>query len=124
MQDQPANPVLPRTPITLSGQQYDLCFTFDALRTAESELRKLGVKANLLHALDLSNLDASSLVYLLYAAMITFQPETTPEDAAKLVNMRNMGAIFEGVAAAYAASLADPDPEAKGDDPDPIKPGA
>jgi transcription elongation factor len=123
MSDQSANPVLPRTPIELSGQNYDICFTFDALRIAESELRKVGAKANLLHALDLSNMDATGLVSLLYAGMLTFQPDTTPAEAANLVTMRNMGQLFEGIAAAYAASLADPEPDAEAAPSDPTPPG-
>jgi hypothetical protein len=114
------DPTLPKTDIKLDGKTYFMCFTFGALALAQSKLRAQGIVVNLLHALDLSSLDAERVVPLLYAALITHQPDISIEAVAKMVSMRNLGNIFEGIATAYAASLAEPTPEdAK---PDPTKP--
>jgi hypothetical protein len=104
------DPTLPKVAITLDGKTYYLAFTFAALATAEAKLRQAGITVNLLHALDLSNMDAERVVPLLYAALITHDPTITPEAVAKLVTLRNLGAIFEGIAKTYAESLAEPNP--------------
>jgi hypothetical protein len=106
------DPTLPKVELTLSGKKYYLCFTFEALALAESEFRKQGIKVNLIEALDLSSLDASRVVPLLFAALITHDPELTIEQAAKLVKLRNLPKIFEAIVQAYAASLAEPDKDA------------
>jgi hypothetical protein len=112
------DPTLPLVPITLDGKKYHLVYSFAALALAQKNLREQGVIVNLLHCLDLSNMDAERVVPLLYAAMITDTPKITVEAVIKLVTIRNLGAIFEGIANAYSASLADPDPA------DPIEPQA
>jgi len=104
------DPTLPKVPVTLGDETFYLCFTFAAIATAEAKLRQSGIHVNLLHALDLSSMDAGRVVPLLYATLITHQPDITPEAVAKLVTMRNLGAIFEGVAKAYSDSLAEPEP--------------
>ena len=113
------DPTLPKVPITLGAETFYLCFTFAALATAEARLRQAGITVNLLHALDLSNMDAERVVPLLYAALISYQPDITPEGVAKLVTFRNLGSIFEGVARAYGESLAEPTAE---DNANPIEP--
>jgi hypothetical protein len=104
------DPTLPKIVITLGGVEYHLCFTFGALAVAAAKLRQAGIACNLLHALDLSNMDADRVVPLLYAALITYKPSITPEEVAKLVTFRNLGSIFEGIAKAYSESLAEPEP--------------
>lgn len=104
------DPTLPKVTLTLGAETLYLCFTFAALATAEAKLRQAGITVNLLHALDLSNMDAERVVPLLYAALITYQPSIAPEDVAKLVTFRNLGSIFEAIAKAYGESLADPEP--------------
>ncbi len=107
------DPTLPKVELKLDGKTYHLCFTFAALALAEAKLRKEGVNVNLLHALDLSSLDATRVVPLLYAALITHEPDMTFTEAAALVTLRNLGAIFEGIASAYGESLSEPDQDAK-----------
>lgn len=107
------DPTLPKVPVKLGGETYYLCFSFAAIATAEAKLREQGIKVNLLHALDLSSMDAARVVPLLYATLITHQPDITPEAVAKLVTMRNLGAIFEGIGKAYTESLAEPEPGEK-----------
>lgn len=63
-------------------------------------------------------MDALRLVPLLYAAMLSHQPKITIEKVTSLVTMKNMGKIFEGIALAYGASLADPSGEDVKADPD------
>jgi len=103
------DPTLPKVTITLGGVEYHLCFTFGAFATAAAKLRQAGITCNLLHALDLSNMDADRVVPLLYAALITHHPSIAPEEVAKLVTFRNLGSIFEGIAKAYGESLAEPE---------------
>jgi hypothetical protein len=112
------DPTLPKVQLTLGGETYFLCFTFGALALAEAKLRANGIECNMLHALDLSSLDANRVVPLLYAAMITHDPAIKFENVAALVTLRNLGSIFEGITAAYAASLADPADEAGKAEPD------
>lgn len=112
------DPTLPRVEMKLGKETYYLAFSFKALATAEKNLREIGVKSNLLHALDLSNMDAEKFVPLLYAALITHQPDISPAKVANLVTFRNMGVIFEKLAEAYAASMAEPSPEDEQPDPD------
>src|ERR1700733_4573567 len=95
------DPTLPKVPLTIGDETYHLCFTFGALALAESKLRAIGIECNLLHALDLSSLDASKVVPLLYAATITHTPDIKFEQVAALVTLRNLGRIFEGITSAY-----------------------
>ena len=103
------DPTLPKVELVLDGTSRYLCFTFAALALAEGKLREQGMTTNLLHALDLSKLDASRVVPLLYAALITHSPDLTIEEVVSLVTLRNLGAIFEGIANAYSASLSEPE---------------
>jgi len=98
---------LPKVELTLGGETYHLCFTFDALALAEANLRKLGVEVNMLQALDFNTLDATKLSALLYAAMVTHEPSITPKFAASLIKFRNIGKIRESLAFAFVAALAD-----------------
>ena len=102
------DPTLPKVEIKLGKDTYFLCFNFGAFAIAQKHLRDNGVECNLLHALDLSSMDALRLVPLLYAALLTHQPKITLDKVASLVTMRNLGMIFEGIAQAYGASLALP----------------
>jgi hypothetical protein len=112
------DPTLPKVEITLDEKKYYLCFTFRALALAQAELKKIGVDCNLLHALDLSSMDALKLVPLLYAALISHQPKITFEEVMDLVSFKNMGNIFNGIAQAYGDSLAEPSDNDVKPDPD------
>src|ERR1700730_3720240 len=112
------DPTLPKLDINLGKEGVFLCFTFGALALAQKNLRSIGVDCNLLHALDLSGLDASQLVPLLYAALISHQPKISIDKVVSLVTIKNLGMIFDGIAHAYGASLADPSPEDVKPDPD------
>lgn len=109
------DPTLPKIELKLGKQTYYLCFTFKALAVAQKNLRDIGVQVNLLHALDLSNMDAEKLIPLLYAALLTHQPKITPGEVTNLVTFKNLGHIFDAIAQAYGASLAEPDEDVKAD---------
>jgi hypothetical protein len=111
------DPALPKVEIKLGTETFYLCFSFGALALAQKHLRDAGVECNLLHALDLSSMDALKVVPMLYAALITHQPKITLDKVASLVTLKNLGAIFEGITRAYIASLADPSDEDKKADP-------
>lgn len=112
------DPTLPKIAIKLGKDTYYLAFTFGALSLAQKNLRDIGVECNLLHALDLSTMDALHLVPLLYAALLSHQPKITIDKVTSLVTIKNLGMIFEGIVQAYGASLADPSPEDVKADPD------
>ena len=111
--DASIDPTLPKIAIKLGKETFYLCFTFGALITAQKNLRDIGVNVNLLHALDLSDMDALKLVPLLYAALLSHQPKITLDRVTALVTIRNLGSIFEGIAQAYGASLAEPTEDEK-----------
>ena len=99
-----ANPTIKSTPITIDSKEYSLVYDFAALATAEAALRKQGVQANLLHALNLSELDASGLAALLYAGLMRENPKLTYADTLAMISFDNLGSIFDGVLAAYVAA--------------------
>jgi hypothetical protein len=105
------DPTLPRVEIELGGKKYFLCFTFAALAIAQKRLRDAGIDCNILHALDLSAMDITRVVPLLFAALITYKPDITYPEAEALVTLKNLGKVFEGIASAYVASLGEPDAE-------------
>jgi len=111
------DPTLPRAEIKLGAESYYLCFNFGAIAIAQKSLRDIGVEVNLLHALDLSNMDAINLVPLLYAALITYQPKITLDKVTSLVTLKNLSIIFRGIGDAYVASLSEPSSEATPSDP-------
>jgi hypothetical protein len=106
------DPTLPKVELKLGKKAYHLCFTFEALALAESEFRKRGIKVNLIEALDLSALDASRVVPLLYAALVTHDPEITIDQVSKLVTLRDLVKIYGAIVKAYSESLAEPDKDA------------
>lgn len=100
------DPNVANVEVTIDGQTYKLAFTFGALATAESLLRKAGHVVNLLKALDFNSLGASDIVPLLYAAMLHFQPKTTVEDVTSMVSFQNLGDIIQGLRDAFIACMA------------------
>jgi|GEM_PF-2675222 len=107
------DPTLPKVELKLGGQTYFLCFTFAGLALAEAKLRAQGIAANLLHALDLSSLDASTVAPLLFGAMVTHDPKITFDQVSALVTLRNVPAILQAITSAYEQSLAEPTEESK-----------
>ena len=109
------DPTLPKVEVELGGKKYFLCFTFAALAQAETKLRELGTRVNLLKALNLEDLHAEQVVPVLFAAMLTHQPDIDPVTVAKLVTFKSLPNIFPAIMDAYVASLADPADKDSGD---------
>ena len=101
------DPTLPKVEVGLGGKTYFLCFTFAALALAEAKLREVGTRVNLLHALDLTDMHAEQVVPLLFAALLTHQPDIDPVTVAGLVTFKSIPAIYTGISNAYIASLAE-----------------
>ena len=107
------DPALPKVEVKLGDKSYFLCFTFGALALAEAKLREIGQSVNLLMSLDFASIDATRLVPLFFASLITHQSDITPDAACTLITLRNMGVIYEGLANAYMASIAEPEKDAE-----------
>lgn len=103
------DPTMPKTPITIDGKEYNLCFDFGALAEAESALTAEGHNVNLLAALPQFNLSNTRIVFA--AALRTFHPEIGYEQAFGMVNFGNVYTIAGVIADAWEASL--PKPESK-----------
>lgn len=98
------NPTLVATPLTLGGKELHLVYDFAALATAEGALRKQGVQANLLHALNLADIDASGLAAILFAGLLRENPAITYAETLSMITFDNLSAIFDAVLAAYVAA--------------------
>jgi hypothetical protein len=110
---------LPRTPIVLRGKEYNLCFTIAALSeaeitiNAERERAKLPERVNLLAAM--TELNLRNVVVLFAAALRTFHPEISFNDAMELPQFGTD--IFRVLAAIEAAWIAATPPAEKSADP-------
>ena len=120
------DPTLPRVELVLNGTTYlsetvtyHPVFTFAALAVAEAELKKVGQVVNIFQAIDFDNLDATKMVALLYASLITENPDIKLADIPSMVNMRQIPAIRQALFDAFVLSMADPT-EVK---PDPLATG-
>lgn len=98
-------PLADDVPLTLNGKEYRLCLDFWAVREAEEELLRIGIKVDLLRALDFQTLGARSLPEVFFAALHHYQPELTFEDACELVSLESSVAIFEAVSDAYIVAM-------------------
>ncbi|HET9087140.1 MAG TPA: hypothetical protein VFN53_06445 [Acidobacteriaceae bacterium] len=105
-----SDPTVETVALKLNGGEYELCFTFGALATAESYLRRMGhADINMLRSFDFSGLGASDIAPLLFAAMLPKQPKTKYEDVAALVSFKSFEAILEALTQAYVKSMAEPE---------------
>lgn len=105
------NATLKTTTLTIRKKEYSLHLDFAALSTAEALLRKQGIQANLLQSLNLSELDASGLAAMLFAALRRDHPEMTYLDALGLISLPNLGKVFDALLEAYVAAQKDTDGE-------------
>lgn len=118
-----ADPTLPKTPVTVGGKTYDLCFTFGALARAErfinAELERAGSneRVNLLAALPVINM--GNLPLLFAAGVHQFHPELTFTEAHDLVDYADVSAVSAAIVAAFDATRVK---QEKSDDPP--QPGA
>ena len=89
-----ADATLPKTPITIDGKTYNLCFDLGALAEAEMAInRELARRdppqfVNLLMALPVQNLANTRTVFA--AAVRTFHSELTFDEAMALLTLENV----------------------------------
>jgi hypothetical protein len=81
----PADPTLPKTPVTIAGKTYNLCLDLGALAEAEAALIAQVHNVNLLYALPNQNLSNTQVVFA--AALRKFHPEITFEEAKRLLTI-------------------------------------
>ena len=85
-----ADPSLPKTPVTIAGKVYNLCFDLGALAEAETainvDLARAGAASpvNLLYALPVESLANTRIIFA--AAVRTFHPELDFEAAKALLS--------------------------------------
>lgn len=91
--------------IHVDGEALLLRFTMDALATARTQLRKLGININLITSLNLGDLDADTVRPLFFAALLDAQPDMSYEKAKSMVRFDNHGAIYAGICAAYMRAM-------------------
>jgi hypothetical protein len=95
------DPTIKFSTLTIDEQDYKLAYSFNSIAEAEAV-----TKTNLLNGLEtLTNLNASNLRGLLWAAMLIAQPKTTLEDAGTLIRLDTIGPVTLALAEAYNLSL-------------------
>lgn len=118
-----ADATLPRTPVTVQGREYNLCFDLGALAEAESIINaefakaKMPERVNLLLALTDLNLKNTRIVFA--AAIRTFHPDLSFEEALELPGLADLFRVISAIEAAWSASTAETAPTQ-----DPPRPGA
>lgn len=108
----PVDPTLPRTPITINGRDYDLCFDLGALASAESALISAGHEVNLLAALPTPNLSNVRIIFA--CAIRAFHPDIDFNEAVGMVTLTNVYSIANAIAQAWQAALPEALPEPEG----------
>lgn len=93
------SPVLPRVPLTLNSKEYHLVFSFNALARME-QLTGL----NAFGTFDFSNLTATNLRAMLFATLLTENPDITLEETGELIQPGDVGAIYEALLKAWVGS--------------------
>ena len=107
-----ADATLPKTPVEIDGRTYQLCFTLGALSEAETsinaELARQGSeeRVNLLLALPSGNLASTRIVFA--AAVRTFHPELSFDEARDLLTFEDLYTVALKVRDAWNESRARP----------------
>lgn len=109
------DPTLPKTPIIINDETYNLCFDFGALALAEAALNEQGHTVNLLAALPQLNLANTRIIFA--AALHAFHPDIAFEQAVGMVNFGNVYLIAGAIADAWEASLPAPKQDKPGNAP-------
>jgi hypothetical protein len=102
-----ADATLPRTPVTVGGKEYNLCFDLGALSEAETAINaeyirmKRSERVNLLVALTDMNLSNTRILFA--AAMRAFHPEIGFEEALALPTVSDLYMVVKAIEAAWMA---------------------
>ena len=102
------DPTMPKVTVTLDGATYNLAFTFASLATAETEMKKLGKPINIFHAMDFDALDATSMIALLYAALLPGHPEISIDHLPSMLTVKAIPAIRQALFDAFVLSMVEP----------------
>lgn len=114
----PADPTLPKTPVTIKGVTYNLCLDLGALAEAEAALIAEGhTEVNLLYALPNQNLGNTRIVFA--AALRKFHPEIPFEHAMGLLTFDSLYTVALAIQKAWVAATPEADQSAP-----PPQPGA
>jgi hypothetical protein len=118
----PADPSLPKTPVTIAGTVYQLCFDLGALAEAETsinaELARLRPPQHLNLLIALPAQDLASVRVTFAAAVRKFHPELGFDEAMRLLTLDCIHDVALAVRGAWEKSA--PEPSA-GDPPQPGK---
>lgn len=108
-----ADATLPRTPITIGGHEYNLCFDLGALAEAETAINaeyaraKSDERVNLLVAL--SNLNLANTRIMFAASVRAFHPEIRFADALQLPALSELFGVVKAIEMAWLASTTNGD---------------
>lgn len=105
----PADPTLPKIPVTIEGKTYHLCFDLGALAEAESHFRAQGHEVNLLDALP--GFTLSHVRTLFPCALHKFHAEIHFEDAQRMITMPVLYVVAAAIGAAWQTSLPEQQPD-------------
>jgi hypothetical protein len=104
-----ADPTLPKTPITIDGKTYNLCFDLGALAEAEmainAELAKAGVMDRVSLLLELPSQTLGSMRKIFAAAVRKFHPELGFDEAMRLIKMPDLYTVALAVQEAWKAAM-------------------
>jgi hypothetical protein len=108
-----ADATLPRTPITVRGKEYNLCFDLGALAEAEMAINadfaraKMPERVNLL--VSLSELNLRNVRIMFAAAVRTFHPELGFEEAQKLLAVGDVFRVAAAITDAWSEAVPEPE---------------
>ena len=102
------DPTLPDVSLILGGTTYKLCYDYNAIVLAE---QATGV--NLLKAI-LSEINATNLRGLLWAAMHRHSPSLSLDDVGALIRPTAIGEIHAALVATWFGSIAEPEEHPEG----------
>lgn len=95
------DPTLPDVSLVIGGRERHLCFDINSVCIAE---KTTGV--NLLKAA-VSEVNATSIRGLLYAALLRDDPKITVEEVGSWITMKNLSNIHKSIVTAWFASIDD-----------------
>lgn len=95
------DPTLPDVSLVIGGRERKLCFDLNAICMAD---KATGV--NLLKAV-VSEVDATNIRGLLYAALLRDDPNLTLEEVGSWITMRNLSNVHNAIVTAWFASVDD-----------------
>jgi hypothetical protein len=104
-----ADATLPKTPVTVGGREYDLCFDITALLEAEHAINdvyrraKLPNRVNLLVALGELNLENTCTLFA--AGVRTFHPEIAFDEARRMLKLADVFAVAAAIGDAWTEAV-------------------